>query len=121
MKLLLLLSLYFIPLKPMGSSKQHLENTYYYFCVSRPKPGQPIIGKQRIMYTDLIEISCPESYFQKRAKVWGDLVSKLCSNANGCTSDLNYYYTCDKAYSEFEKITKHSSEVQNIDLIKVNF
>lgn len=73
------------------------------------------------MYTDLIEITCTETYFQNRAKMWGEFVNKLCSNANGCTSDLNYYSTCDKAYREFEKITKHSNEIQNTELIKVTF
>ena len=84
--------------------------SFYYFCQSTPRPWGKIVGKQNILYTDVVQIECEEAYFKTLAADWGATVDKNCKNENGCTSDLNYYPSLSQAKTQFDNLLKRYTD-----------
>ena len=115
----ILLPLFFIQ-KPIAGL--HIKGEkYYYFCTSwsmKPDEGK---GKQYILYADIKEITCEESYFMTLAHQWGDLVNSNCKNSDGCTSDVNSYHTLQEATNRFSKFKEKYNDTSRFIISKLDF
>jgi hypothetical protein len=74
----------------------------YYFCISHSMNTGVVQGKENVLLTTVKSLVAEEEYAKTLSKAWRNIVSKECSNADGCTSDFNYYIDEASASKQFE-------------------
>jgi len=120
MKLFLL-----IPLSLFSFNKpvHPLTATYYYFCYSHAMNLSMVnpATKQYIQYTEVKSITCEVADLKKKVKEWQALVESNCHNQTGCSSDLNYYETAEKAKMQLQKLQLSYRDTTRYQLQRVDF
>lgn len=117
MKLLLVLGIFsFFP--GINHKDSLKKETYYYFCSSRPIQSDS--NANIAFYTEVRSTECDKAYMKYLAQGWGLYLKENCRNANGCTSDLNYYTTLEHAQKEFKSILNRYQS-KSYTLVKVEF
>ena len=97
------------------------KKTFYYFCVSGAKDKINQLNRKQILYTDVKEIVGEESIINKKAVDWGNLVTRICKNKGGCTSDLNSYPSLSEAKYAFDETIHVYNDTCKYYFKKVNF
>jgi len=92
---------------------------YYYFCDSKPWSGKNLAPKSGILYTEVKKISCDEAAIRALTNEWANLVKSICTNANGCTSDLNSYTSYEEAKKQLDNMLRKYSDTVLYDCRKI--
>ncbi|RYG05240.1 MAG: hypothetical protein EOO02_04230 [Chitinophagaceae bacterium] len=93
--------------------------TYHYFCSSRAieeNTGSPMAGgKATILLSPINSAESVDGDLSALALSWGSQVKSICTNEEGCTSDLNLYPTKEMALAAQDRIrTKYADQSKYI-------
>ena len=121
MKLLLLISLPLLILENKMENHPDSQRKFFYYCTSKSIQFKELRDKQYVLYSEVKEITCEETFIKTVTSRWAEFVKNNCRNINGCTSDLNYYKTIEDANNSFERTKAYYTDTAKFITSKVNF
>ena len=101
MKSMLLTSCFVCLTLAATSQNVSTEKTYYYFFLSESAIHDNTVGKETILYTEIMAVSlvvnAEEGFFKEKVTAWAQKVNSMCENKDGCSSDVNFYPSHEEA------------------------
>lgn len=111
--------LFLLPLISFTKEQEPKEETYYYFCTSRPIKKDVPSGTG--FYTDIKQVCGDQAYMKLISRAWYNYLKTKCKNQSGCTSDLNYYTTMEHAQAEYQSIVVKRYKPYKLEKVLFNF